>query len=120
MDFYSDIIFDHYKNPRNFGELERPTHTATTVNPFCGDSTKVDLSIKRGKIVDIKFRSEGCAVSIASMSILSEKIIGFGVGKVESMKGEDIEELLGIKLTPTRIKCAILGLQATQKALKSK
>lgn len=121
MDFYSEIILDHYKNPRNMGELEKPTHAAVMVNSLCGDGVKVQLKIKKSKlkvIKDIRFVSTGCAVSIAAMSMLSERLKGRKAGEVERMGEIEIQKVLGIELTPTRMKCAMLGLSAVKKALR--
>src|SRR4051794_29935369 len=83
VDLYSEIILDHYKQPRNTGKLDQPTHQAVEVNSFCGDAISVQLLIANykpclpaGRLQEIKYQATGCAISVASASILSEYLIG--------------------------------------------
>jgi len=115
MDLYFEVILDHYKNPRNYGTLKEPDISHQEGNPFCGDIIRFDLKVDNGKIKDVKFSGKGCAISIASASILSELIKGKDLEYVKNLTKEDMLEALGIKVGPTRIKCALLGL----KVLKS-
>lgn len=120
MDLYSEIILDYFKNPRNKGELNNPTATATEFNPLCGDKVRIDISTDaNGKITDIKFSGEGCAISQAATSMLTEKLLGKTLNEISKITNEDIYEMLGIPISPARVKCAIIGLIAAKNAVKN-
>ncbi|MBI4050534.1 MAG: iron-sulfur cluster assembly scaffold protein [Candidatus Doudnabacteria bacterium] len=114
---YSKFVLDHYRNPRNFGILEKPTHRAYELNPLCGDEITVYLKIKNNLLQDIKYRAQGCALSIAAASVLSESIKNKPIIEIERLAGKDIEELLGIKVSPARKQCTALALNAVKKTL---
>ncbi|MBI2617256.1 SUF system NifU family Fe-S cluster assembly protein [Candidatus Gottesmanbacteria bacterium] len=118
---YRDNILDHYKNPRNFGILSDPSVISEEENPSCGDRIKIQIRIKElpGKkmIEDIRFSGEGCAISIASASLLTDFVKGKTKEEVLTLKTEDILKLLGTVLTPARIKCATLPLEVVHKTL---
>ncbi len=121
--FYRDNILDHYKNPRNFGRLKKPDVSYSEENVTCGDKIGMELKFKvqnsKFKIIeDVRFWGEGCAVSMASSSLLTQKVKGMDVLRVKNLGKEDILKLLGIELTPTRLKCALLPLEVLQKALQ--
>jgi len=123
-DLYREIILDHFKNPRNFGKLKNPTTTFSLYNSACGDRIEIDIKIKSQKskvkiIDDIKFTGVGCAISIASASLLTESVMGKDIKEVERLTTEDVLKMLGITLTPTRLKCALLPLEVLQKAVNS-
>ncbi len=117
-DLYKEQIIDHYKNPRHFGEVEGAQVKVRESNASCGDM--IEVSAKYGDKREVKFRGVGCAISVASTSMLLEKMEKekWGRETIEKMKDEDLEELLGIKVNPTRRKCMNLGLRALQKAIK--
>jgi nitrogen fixation NifU-like protein len=114
-DFYREYILDHYRNPRNRGVIESPDITYADSNPLCGDEIQIDLLVRDGLVDDVKFSGRGCAISQASVSMLTEMIEGKPIDEVKEITKEDVLELLGITLTPVRVKCALLGL----KVLKS-
>lgn len=116
MNIYQQQILDHYHNPRHSGKLEDYSHSFKLENLSCGDTITVYLQVVEDKIVKMGYDAEGCAISIASASMLSEEIIGKSITDIEKMTTDDMMELLGIELTPSRIKCADLALQATKKA----
>lgn len=116
---YREYILDHYANPRNQGRIVEADGEAHEENPTCGDDLTVTLATKNDTVTDIKFTGEGCAISIAAMSILSTQLIDEPVDTVQSWGTDDVLELLGLELTPTRVKCAILGLHAVKQALPS-
>ena len=117
MDLYSQIFLDHAQNPRNVGKLKDFTHEANEVNISCGDKTIIQLKVQGLKVKEIKHQTNGCMVAIFSASMLSEKLIGKSVEEVSKMTPDDLLKLLGVELTMSRIKCALLPLMATQKAL---
>lgn len=113
---YRDEILDHYKHPRNEGELEGIAGEGQ--NSSCGDSTEVFLDIEDGKIREMKHRTDGCAISTASTSILSDEITGMTVDEVKNLDRDWMIDTLGIEVSPMRVKCAVLGLKTVQKALE--
>jgi len=116
-DIYKDIILDYYRNPRNFGDLEKPDVRAKDSNPLCGDVIEMQLKIDAGKIEDVRFKGKGCAISQASASMLTETVKGKSLDEVKNLGKEDVLELLGINPGPTRIKCALLGLKVMKLAI---
>jgi nitrogen fixation protein NifU and related proteins len=122
MDIYREIILDHYKHPRNFGHLPRPDAKVEEGNVTCGDRISIEIKVngKRKKekfIEDIRFSGEGCAISQASASMLTEKVKGKNVTDIKKLDLQYMFSMLGTTLTPTRTKCALLPLEVLQKAL---
>jgi nitrogen fixation protein NifU and related proteins len=115
--FYRDNILDHYRNPRNFGRIPNPDLTNDEENITCGDRIGIDLNIVKDKISDIRFHGEGCAISMSSASMLTEKLLGEDIKSVRKMGKEAVLSLLGIELSPARLKCALLPLEAIQNCL---
>jgi len=133
---YRQVIMDHYKAPRNRGEIKGDALTVNLNNPTCGDRIQLQMVVKDGKITDAKFLGEGCSISLASASMMTEVIIGKSVedalklaaifsdliqGKEydkESFDLGDIEALRGVSKFPARIKCATLAWKALEKGLK--
>lgn len=117
MDLYSEIILDYFKNPVNRGMIKDPSGTASEYNPLCGDKIHIDLLLdKKGKVIEIKFSGEGCAISQAAASMLTEKLIGKTPTQIKKIKNEEIYKMLGIPISPGRVKCALLGLITAKKA----
>lgn len=118
---YRDLILDHYRNPQNFGTLSEADASHEENNPFCGDHIGMALKTSDQRprtITDIRFHGEGCAISMACASMLTEKVLGKNLEEVRELKKEDILDMLGTELTPTRLKCALLPLEVLQKALQ--
>ena len=109
-EIYSEIIIDLYKNPINFGKLEKPSLTLQGGNPLCGDEVQFELKLDNGIIKDIKFTGHGCAISRASESLLTEMVKGKKFEEIERIKDKDVFEVLG-NVVQTRVKCALLPLQ---------
>ena len=115
---YRDYILDHYKNPRNFGELEPHDREWNDHNPLCGDELGVHLIVDdSGKIADLRFHGHGCAISQASASIASEELIGMQADAVAALGADWVIDLLGIEISPTRRKCALLSLKVMRGAV---
>ena len=110
-DLYRENILDHYKNPRNRGEIDRPDITFTDSNPLCGDELRMDFRVKDGRIEDVRFSGKGCSISQAAASMLTEQIKGRTLDEVKQLSREDVLEELGIELGPVRLKCALLALK---------
>lgn len=117
MDIYQEEILEHYKHPHNAGRLKRPTVTQHEQNPVCGDVLTLYLEVKDGIIADVSFEGEGCAISQAAASMLTDEIKGKPVDDVAALTKDDLLGLLGIELGPTRLKCALLSLQGITNAL---
>ncbi len=117
---YKQIILDHYKNPQNQGILTQPTHSAVLFNPFCGDQISVSILVKNNTITEVKHQTTGCAIATAAASIISEFIKGKTIKQLQSLTDQDIIDQLGIDVSPTRRKCALLFWNAIKKALKFK
>jgi nitrogen fixation protein NifU and related proteins len=117
---YQENILDHYRQPRHFGQIERPTHSHHGYNPLCGDDITVELVISGGLVQDVRFRGSGCAISVAATSMLTEKIKGMKADDIMNMKKEDVLEMLQIPVGPVRLKCALIGLETVQKAIGDK
>ena len=135
-ELYQEVILDHGKNPRNFGVLEQYTCTAEGNNPMCGDQLTVYIDIKDDIVSDVSYRARGCAISIASASIMSSMIKGRTIEEVhilfdklhklctgqEVADDDDTEKLRvlsGVSEFPTRVKCATMSWHAVDSAIKS-
>ncbi|HIH31187.1 TPA: iron-sulfur cluster assembly scaffold protein [Candidatus Woesearchaeota archaeon] len=118
-DLYREVLLDHYKNPMNFGVLKNPDIRKQDLNPLCGDEIEIfaKLDAKKEKIREIRFKGHGCVICIASASILMQEMEGIELKKIQKMNTDDMLKLLGIELTPTRIKCMMLPLKAVQKGI---
>ncbi|MDQ0257618.1 nitrogen fixation NifU-like protein [Evansella vedderi] len=132
---YRQVIMDHYKNPRNRGELEGDSLNINMNNPTCGDRIQLQMKVEDGKIADAKFVGEGCSISLSSASMMTQAIKGLTVDDALKlseifsaiMLGKDydedkfdlgdIEALQGVAKFPARIKCATLAWKAMEKGL---
>jgi nitrogen fixation NifU-like protein len=111
-DIYKELILDYYRNPRNFGKLESFDISSCDTNPLCGDEISIQIKVGGGGIEQIKFSGKGCAISIASASMLTEMAKGKELEWVKTISKEDILKMLGNPdLGPARIKCALLGMK---------
>jgi nitrogen fixation protein NifU and related proteins len=115
-DFYRDYILDHYRNPRNFGHLEGPNAAAEDLNPLCGDQIRMELALEHGVIKDVRFSGKGCAISQAAASMLTERVKGMKLADVAKLSKDAVLEDVGIGISPTRMKCAMLGLRVLKSA----
>lgn len=124
MDMYRQEILEHFKHPHNFGTIDHALCSAALANTSCGDRIQMDVNIKKvgdKEIVEaIKFSGIGCAISIASASLLTDAVRGKDRSWIESLKPEFVYDLLGTPLTPSRIKCALLPLEVLQKSISGK
>ncbi|OGK30184.1 hypothetical protein A3F29_00805 [Candidatus Roizmanbacteria bacterium RIFCSPHIGHO2_12_FULL_33_9] len=117
-DIYKENILENFKNPKNFGSLKKPTHSGALNNPLCGDSIIVDLILKDNKIEDIKFRGEGCAISVASSSMLFDYLKGKNIKELKKIDKTFMEKLINVKISEGRVKCLMLPVNAIIKVLK--
>jgi nitrogen fixation protein NifU and related proteins len=117
--FYREVILDHYKSPRSYGLLIDPDASAEGQNPLCGDEVTVSVKFAAdGETIEqIGFEGQGCAISQAATSMLTEIVLGRTATEVAALPKEELLEEIGIPLTPIRLKCAILGLGVLKVAL---
>jgi nitrogen fixation NifU-like protein len=133
-DLYQEVVVDHKRAPRNFGTLPAPTHRARGHNPQCGDDLQVELQLAQGRVRDIRFSGQGCAICMASASMMSEAVKGQEIevaqqlqqrfravltGQLEPEAAQlgKLISLAGVRRYPSRIKCALLGWHALMHAL---
>jgi nitrogen fixation protein NifU and related proteins len=116
-DLYRDFILEHYKRPRNFGELDPHDLDAHEFNPLCGDELGIQIRLADGRIEDLRFNGHGCAISQAAASIASEELIGMPADEAAALDADWMLELLGINISATRRKCALLSLKVLRHAL---
>ena len=136
-ELYQQVIIEHNKKPRNFGKLDAPTHHADGHNPLCGDQLQLTLNVVDGRIEDIKFEGHGCAIDVASASLMTGAVKGKNIAEAETMADQfrsmvrgDLDpatdaHLLGkltlfrgVKDLPSRVKCAVLPWATLHSALK--
>lgn len=114
---YQDIILDHFKNPRNFGVLPDAGRKVSLYNPLCGDRIEIAVTVANDKILNIKFAGEGCVLSIASASLLTEYAKDKNPKDIQPLTKEFMLSLTGVAVGPTRLKCVLLPLEALQKSI---
>lgn len=118
MDAYADAILELYKHPIKKERLTKPTVSASQVNTSCGDEITVDLIIENDVVTSIGWTGSGCAISQANMSLLADELTGKTLMEIKAYSEQQVIEQLGIEISPRRSKCALLGLQAVQKAIE--
>lgn len=117
---YSEIILDYYRHPKNKGQLQNPQIRAKDSNPLCGDVVEIQMELDGNNTVkDIKFNGQGCAISQASASMLTELVMGKSLDEIRKISKEDILSLIGGELSAVRLKCALLSLKVMKTGLYS-
>ena len=113
---YSDVLLDHYRNPRNYGSLPSPDISHEVFNPLCGDRVRIELVIRKGRIEEARFVGDGCAICIAAASILTELITGREINFAVS--DDRLLSALESEIKPSRIRCALLPLEALRSGVE--
>lgn len=116
-DLYREHILEHYKRPRNFGELDPHDFEAFEHNPLCGDELGVHIRAEDGRIAELRFHGHGCAISQAAASIASEELKGMPLQEAGTLSADWMLDLLGIPISATRRKCALLGIKTLRAAI---
>jgi nitrogen fixation protein NifU and related proteins len=118
-DMYQERILQHYRSPKNFGQLDHPDFSGEESNPLCGDHIRMDIRLdpSKEKIAEVRFSGDGCAISMASASMLTQKLLGQPLSAVEKVSRDDVLQLVAIPLSPVRVKCALTGFTALGRAL---
>ena len=116
-DLYRDYILEHYRRPHNFGVIDEPTASFEGSNPLCGDRITMQIGVRDGVVERVGFTGRGCAISQASASLLTDEIKGKPVSEIEKLASNDVLDLLGIDISPARLRCAILSLDTLQHAI---
>lgn len=109
---YREQIIDLYENPLNYGELEAPDWSYEEDNPLCGDVVRIEVKLgDDGRVAEVAWRGDGCAISQASASLLTDEIKGMTLAEVRNFDKDTLLELLGVPLSMMRVKCALLSLK---------
>ena len=116
-DLYRDYILEHYRRPHNFGVIDAPTASFEGSNPLCGDRITLQIGINDGVVERVGFTGRGCAISQASASLLTDEIKGKPLAEVTGFRADDLLDLLGIEISPARLKCAMLSHDSLQHVL---
>ena len=115
---YSDVLLDHFRNPRNFGSLSVPDISYEAFNPLCGDRIRIEIEMSGGTVRAARFQGDGCAICLAAASMLTEMIVGSNITAGEIVSGDELLSALESEIQPTRIKCALLPLEAVRSGVK--
>lgn len=119
MNLYNKNLIDHYHNPRNYKKLEEFDWESTVLNPLCGDKINLQVKLEGNVILKVGYQGEGCIISLATASILFEKITNQTTESCTLFTKEDILNLINLDLGPNRLKCALISLEALKDILEN-
>lgn len=116
-ELYREQILEHYKRPHNFGRIDEPDLEFEDNNPFCGDEQHVTIRLdENDRVAEVRFEGKGCAISTAATSMLTDELTGLSRDELVTLPKEKVLDLLGIEISATRMKCALLGLKVVKGA----
>jgi len=115
---YSDTLLDHFRNPRNYGSLPSPDTAYEEFNPLCGDRIRIEMRISDNRIAEARFVGDGCAICIAAASLLTELVLGVEIAPGALISDEELLASLKSDIKPSRMKCALLPLEALRSCVK--
>ena len=116
MAAYSDLVVEHFQNPRNSGEMESPDGEATKSNPVCGDRMRVMIRVADERIAEVRWQTRGCPPAIATSSVASEMVVGWPLERVATLTREEIAEAVG-GLPKDKVHCSVLAADALRAAI---
>jgi len=116
---YSDTLLDHFRHPRNYGSLHAPDVSNEQFNPLCGDRIRIELKLEQSKVVAVRFKGDGCAISTAAASLLTELVLGEDLTQLTTFPDERLVSALESNIQPARLQCALLPLHALREGLKN-
>ena len=115
---YSSTLLDHFRHPRNYGSLDAPDISNEQFNPLCGDRIRIELRLNESIVNEARFKGDGCAISTAAASLLTEMILGKDIEELTSMSDAQLISALESDIQPARLQCALLPLQALREGLR--
>ena len=118
-ELYSDILLDHFRHPRNYGDVTAPDISHEEFNPLCGDRIRIEVRLNNSIVEEARFKGDGCAISLAAASLLTEMIRGIPSDELTTLSDERLIAALESDIKPARIPCALLPLQALRAGLKA-
>jgi nitrogen fixation protein NifU and related proteins len=114
---YSETLLEHFRRPRNFGSLPHADAVHELLNPLCGDRIRLEIAVAEGRVSDVSFRGDACAICTASASLMTEGLRGLPLEDARSLGREQVLAVLGVPVPESRMRCALLPLEALQGCL---
>ena len=115
---YSDTLLDHFRHPRNYGDLVSPDISHESFNPLCGDRIRIEVKLRDTIVQEARFKGDACAICTAAASLLTELILGLDIGELSSVRDDRLISALESDIKPTRLQCALLPLDALREGIK--
>jgi len=116
---YSNTLLDHFRRPRNYGDLDAPDVSNEQFNPLCGDRIRLELKLQKTKVVEVRFKGDACAICTAAASLLTELVLGEDVEQLIRISDAQLISALESDIQPARLQCVLLPLQALREGLQS-
>lgn len=116
-DLYRAYILEHQRTPHNKGDMAQPDRFAAYANPLCGDRLQMSVRLDGDTVADVRFNGQGCAISQAAASMLTDEMLGKTLTELAAITKEDMFEMLGIPLSPARQKCGLLAWEVLRKGI---
>jgi nitrogen fixation NifU-like protein len=114
---YSEVLLDHFRHPRNYGSINAPDISYESFNPLCGDRIRLQLKLDRATVQEARFKGDGCAISTAAASLLTELLIGTSIEQAAAISDDELISALQSDIQPARRQCALLPLEALRHGL---